>query len=235
MTLLSEYLDRRLKADATSPFVTHYENGQRTELSVRTFANWVNKTANLLITDADLAAGDKMRLAVAEEHPGHWMTMVWVMAAWKVGLEIVTGGDADVCVTGPDGPAAQVPTYACSLHPLGRPLVEPPAGCTDFSSAALSQPDEYLGVPADAEAPAIELDGIELNQTRLVELVAGSDDRVLVLPRTLWAAIVEILISPLMGSGSTVVVAGEVSDEIRDAIIAAERIGERPSPLEGLA
>ena len=43
-------LQRRARTEGAEPLLTHYDlaGGGRTELSVATFANWVNKTANLI-------------------------------------------------------------------------------------------------------------------------------------------------------------------------------------------
>src|SRR3546814_13660057 len=44
---------RRLAADPGQPLVTFYDDtsGERTELSVKTYANWVSKTANLYVDE----------------------------------------------------------------------------------------------------------------------------------------------------------------------------------------
>jgi hypothetical protein len=43
MTTFPELLEQRLRRDPSTPFVTFYDDatGERTELSVKTYANWV--------------------------------------------------------------------------------------------------------------------------------------------------------------------------------------------------
>ena len=49
-----------LRTDPGRPLVTFYDDrsGERTELSVTTFANWVAKTSSLLVEEFDLERGD---------------------------------------------------------------------------------------------------------------------------------------------------------------------------------
>ena len=81
---LASYYDHRTAPGTKGDLVpeelaalTHYDlaGGGRTELSVATFANWVNKTANL-IEDVGADAG-QVGLPLATSRPGHWMTLIW--------------------------------------------------------------------------------------------------------------------------------------------------------------
>ena len=69
-SLLSQALSR----DSARPFLTFYDDatGERVELSVATYANWVFKTANML--QDGLAAEPGARVAVML--PAHWQTSV---------------------------------------------------------------------------------------------------------------------------------------------------------------
>ena len=69
-----------LRADAGRPLVTFYDDatGERVELSVATYANWVAKTASLLVEELDLTRGDRIRLDL----PTHWLGPVFLGAAW---------------------------------------------------------------------------------------------------------------------------------------------------------
>ncbi len=81
-------------SDPGCPRVTWYgADGERIELSARVLANWVAKTANLLVDELD-AAGSTVRLAL----PGHWKSVVWALATWSVGARLVEGA-AHVLVT----------------------------------------------------------------------------------------------------------------------------------------
>ena len=104
MATFTDVLARELRADAARPLVTFYDfaTGERVELSVATYANWVAKTASLLVEEADLERGQRLLVDL----PAHWLTPVFLGAAWTVGLEVVwdeASGEADGVVTGPSG------------------------------------------------------------------------------------------------------------------------------------
>ena len=108
----ADLLSSALAADPGRPLVTFYDDatGERVELSVATFANWVAKTANLLQGDLAAAPGDRVALLL----PAHWQTAVWLLACSSVGVIADVGGDpgaADVVVSGPDSLEA---ARACS-------------------------------------------------------------------------------------------------------------------------
>ena len=67
-------LDGRARRDPGRPLVTWYDDatGERVELSVATYANWVAKTASLLVEEHDLERGDSAagRPAAALAGPG---------------------------------------------------------------------------------------------------------------------------------------------------------------------
>ena len=150
-------LQRRARTEGAEPLLTHYDlaGGGRTELSVATFANWVNKTANL-IEDVGADAG-QVGLPLATSRPGHWMTLIWPLAAWQRECTVGPSADhADVAVVGPDDSQPIVPdaTFACSLHPLGLGLRDLPPGVLDYTTEALAQPDRAGTLPSGPNAPA---------------------------------------------------------------------------------
>ena len=124
------------------PFVTYYdiETGERTELSGTTTANWVAKTANLLVDELDAEPGIRVQIAL----PMHWLRTVWVLAAWAVGGTVVDDG-GDVFVAGPDNltqpsparhrVASSTPAIRHSVSDAtgrphrSRPRSSRPAGC----------------------------------------------------------------------------------------------------------
>lgn len=146
MTTFAVLLDRLLRDNPGRPFVTHYDDatGERTELSVTTYANWVAKTSSLFVEELDLERGGRLLVDL----PAHWLTPVFVGAAWNVGLTVVSDGDADLAVCGPDGiehHADRLPVLATALHPLGLRFGEPlPDGVHDFGVEVWSQPDAFL-------------------------------------------------------------------------------------------
>lgn len=224
--LILDRLRRRTAIDGASPFLTHYADGQRTELSARSFANWVTKTANLVVDEYALEPGDTVRLTVADAYPMHWMTLIWTMAAWQAGLTVVDEA-ADLEVAGPEaasfGGAPGGLAVACSLHPLGLGLVGLPSGWTDFSTAALAQPDDWFGeTAADSDlAWAVENDHLSFADLAEVDARAGRSVVSGVLDR--WQAVRTCLLAPLLGGGSTVIVAGDPSPTELERIAAAEK------------
>lgn len=224
--LILDRLNRRTAIDGASPFLTHYADGQRTELSARSFANWVAKTANLVVDEYSLEPGDTVRLTLADAHPAHWMTLIWTMAAWQAGLTVVDGR-ADLEVAGPEvvaaGTPADSPAVACSLHPLGMGLADLPPGWADFSTAALAQPDDWFGETAADSAAAWAVGDDELTFADLARVDARASRRVVsgILDR--WEAVRACLLAPLLGGGSTVIVAGDPDSADLDRIAAAEK------------
>src|SRR5206468_12370426 len=80
------------QADPASPFLTFYDDGtgERVELSLTTFDNWVAKTANLLQDGLGTEAGERVALLL----PPHWLGAVWMLAAWSAGLVVDLDGSA---------------------------------------------------------------------------------------------------------------------------------------------
>jgi uncharacterized protein (TIGR03089 family) len=178
-------LGSALRTDAARPAVTFYDDatGERVELSVTTYANWVAKTASLLQDELDVERGATVLVSL----PTHWLGAVWLGAAWSVGAcvtdDLTRTGDADVLVCGPDavesfaGQAGRAPVLALSLRPLGGRFAEPlPSGVTDYGAVVLGQPDAFTaydppeapdvawrdgdGELSQAEVSALDVDGL---------------------------------------------------------------------------
>lgn len=182
------------RSDPARPLVTFYDDatGERIELSVTTYANWVDKTAGLVQDELDVERGSLVLLDL----PTHWLGAVWLGAAWTGGLCVTTdsglAGEADLVVCGPTGveeyagTAHERPIVGISLRPLGGRFVEPlPSGVIDYGAVVLAQPDTF--VPYDR--PAAD-DGAwrdragTLSQAELLvradsKAPAGSDGRLL--------------------------------------------------------
>jgi uncharacterized protein (TIGR03089 family) len=140
----------RPSADPGRPLVTWYgaAPGERVELSVTSFANWVAKTASLLQDELDVGRGDR----VLVDLPSHWLAPVWLGACWAVGAVVVAPGAGDteptLVVCGPASLPAHaegaVPVVATSLAPLGTRFTDPlPAGVVDFGEVVWGQPDAF--------------------------------------------------------------------------------------------
>jgi uncharacterized protein (TIGR03089 family) len=187
VTTFPDLLARRLDADPGQPLVTFYDDatGERTELSVKTFANWVSKTANLYADELMLDPGDAIRIDL----PPHWLGPVFLAAAWTCGLEV--SDDADVAVVGPDrlDHGART-TVACALHPFATRFTEPlPAGVLDHGVLWPGQSDVFSALdattldvpPADDRRVITDVDPLTPEGRALfLGLVAGAGSLVLV-------------------------------------------------------
>lgn len=148
---LAQLLERRLRDQPGSPLVTYYDDatGERTELSVTSWANWVAKHANLFRDELDL--DDDATVLV--DLPSHWLVPVLLGGAWAAGLAVTTdpGTTHDLVVTDVAGAARHaagpVPVLACSLHPFALPSPEPlPAGVADHGHLWPGQSDVHVAV-----------------------------------------------------------------------------------------
>ena len=219
-------LATRVRTAGADPLLTWYrpQTGERTELSVRTLANWVDKTANLLDT---LGIESWVAGPVSLAHPGNWMSLLWPLATWQHGCGYRAGepdAASELVVIGPREPRpyAGVPTIACSLHPLALGLRGLPDGVLDFTGEALAEPDAHVTVPVEAGATAWWDAERALSHAAVGDL-AAEPGRVLVLPTTAWATLAAVL-GALLGGGSAVVVDGPVTEDERERIVASERV-----------
>lgn len=234
--LIGDRLRRRVREQGSAPLITYYDldSGARTELSAVTFGNWTDKTANLAVDELMLDQGDRVELAVAVSHPGHWVTLAWALACWQIGVTVTVGrpAGARVVVCGPDwrNHQSSVELVACSLHPLGLGFAETlPPGVLDYSLEVRGQPDAYAAVRQSGLAPAWHDDERVLTQADLVDAGPASAQRRLVRPGDPWDTVSAALVGPLLDGGSSVVVAGP-ADPARLARIRAD---ERVSSTSG--
>ncbi len=149
MTTFSDVLTAQLRGDAGRPLITFYDGatGERVELSVTTYANWIAKAASLLVEEHDLERGDTLRIDL----PPHWLGAVFLGAAWLVGLTVTDDHAPDAVVCGPDeltvwsARAGELPVLACSLLPMGVRFAEPvPPDVHDVGIDIWSQPDSFV-------------------------------------------------------------------------------------------
>ncbi|MFF8291188.1 TIGR03089 family protein [Streptomyces sp. NPDC016309] len=215
----ADLLRSALAADPARPLVTYYDDatGERVELSVATFANWVAKTANLLQDGLSAEPGDRVALLL----PAHWQTAVWLVACASVGVVADVGGDpaaADHVVAGPDrleeGLACRGERLALSLAPLGRRFPAPPAGYDDYAVEVPTQGDVFAPyVPVDPDAPALVVGGTELSGADVVDRaredgvrlgLAGGARLLSALPYGTWEGLSAGLYAPLAAGASVV-------------------------------
>ncbi|GAA1509396.1 TIGR03089 family protein [Nocardioides humi] len=207
----------RLRNDPGRPLVTFYDHatGERVELSVTTWANWVAKASSLLVDELGLERGDR----IAIDLPPHWLGTVFLGAAWNSGLVVADADDADLAaaVCGPgtlDAWAArtgELAVLACALLPLGVRFAEPvPAGVTDVGVEIWSQPDAFQAWdPPQPDDLALDRAGRTLSQSALWSEAAATglvgDGRLLAVADPVTEP--AILCEPLLQGGSLVLVA----------------------------
>jgi uncharacterized protein (TIGR03089 family) len=216
----ADLLNAALAADPARPLLTYYDDatGERVELSVATFANWVAKTANLLQDDLAAAPGDRVALLL----PAHWQTAAWLIACFTVGVVAAPGADpatADLAVSGPEAleaaRACSGERVALALRPLGGRFPQTPEGFLDYAVEVPAQGDRFIPyAPVDPQAPALALpDGSELTGAQVVErarrsaeaMALGPGSRLLSgLPFDNWDGLAAGLLAPLAAGGSVV-------------------------------
>jgi uncharacterized protein (TIGR03089 family) len=158
-------------ARADQPLITFYDDasGERAELSGATLANWVAKTANLLVDGLGLGVGDRAAVRL----PPHWQTAAVLLGCWTAGLTVDLTGESAAAVafvaptTDPLPRADEV--YALALAPLGLPFRPgPPPGTADFIIEMRPYGDR---LPAIAAAPG---QVAFAEETRHADLVAAA-------------------------------------------------------------
>ena len=220
----TDLLARELASSAGRPLVTFYDDrsGERVELSVATYANWVAKTASLLQDELGLVHGDRLLIDL----PTHWLAPVWLGAAWSLGLVVSPPGGpepADAVVCGPASleryadPDSLPPVVALSLLPMAtRFPTELPDGVLDYGLVVWGQPDAFAAYdPVMTDDPAWDDAATRLTQGDVTGLVLKEPEPVTRLltdrapvSRDGLAAFVE----PLRNGGGTVWVAGATPD-----------------------
>lgn len=202
-------LDDRLRRDSASPLVTFYDDatGERVELSAATFANWVAKSANLLVDGLGLGPGDVARVAL----PLHWQSLVAVAASWAAGLAVDLDGSAPAhtvafVTEGDTVETDAADVIALSLLPMGGRLAAAAPGVVDFAAEVLAHGDRFVGTgpgPAD-----LAITGATHAELAAEAVAAATDERRLFAPAGDPALRRDLLVSaylaPLAGGGSVV-------------------------------
>jgi uncharacterized protein (TIGR03089 family) len=180
----------------------------------------------LLVEEVAVDAGDVISMPLAVEAPGHWLTAVWQLACWQVGLvvDLTNPSLPGAVVTGREwqGHAARE-VFACALHPMGSGFDEPlPDGVRDYAIEVRRQADKFFGPPVDAAATAWVDAKRTLRQADLVG-VGGPPARRLVRAGEPWATCRDGVITALVTGGSAVVVVGGTTDQLA-RIAESERV-----------
>ncbi|MBQ0895280.1 TIGR03089 family protein [Micromonospora sp. U56] len=212
-----------IATDPARPLLTWYDDatGERTELSGATLANWVAKTANLLVDELALSPGD----AAAVLLPPHWQTAAVLLGCWSAGVTVAdTPGDVDVLFAAADRVAEAAAwsagdRYALALAPFAAPLRAVPAGFADYVVEVRTHGDHFTpyfqGGPGDAAllAPAAD---------RATELCIAPGDRLLV-DAARHPDPVDWLLAPLV-RGASIVLCGNLDATRLDGRVASEKV-----------
>ncbi|WP_019136655.1 TIGR03089 family protein [Cellulomonas massiliensis] len=213
-----------LERDPGRPRLTWYgPDGERVELSGAVLVNWVSKTTNLLVEEFDAGPGSRVRVDL----PGHWRSVVWQLAAWRVGACLVDD-EEEVLVT--DAPPADAPgaeVVAVALPALARRFDGAlPPGAIDAAAAVMTYGDRIGWAPVpDPASPAVDRAGTRVAHADLVE-TTGSGERVLLAaPRDARG-----LLGRLAADASLVLTDGSTARALladgarRERLVATERV-----------
>jgi uncharacterized protein (TIGR03089 family) len=210
--------------DPSRPLLTFLDErtGERSELSVATFDNWVSKTANLLVDGLAAAPGGR----VALDLPLHWQSVVWLHACWATGMTAALGvdaADADVVVLHADdadglraAQASGADTLALALRPLAMPGTPPPPPVADYDVEVRAYGDRFTAyAKPTAAAEALQLPAGHLTAAELLaagERAADAWGRpqhlLTAWPLTSEHGVLAAAVVPLLTGGSTVLARG---------------------------
>ena len=198
--VLPELFAAAVRRDGAGPFLTYYDDstGERIELSTVTTANWVAKTANLLVDEYDLESGETVAIGL----PPHWLGVVWALSAWSAGASL-TSGTGTLAITGPDfAIRGSRETVASALLPLGgRFRSELPEGIQDYGAEVYNHPDVF--VPFDPPAPTSPAYD-DLTHEDLIGTAEPVTDRILTTRDLVARDGVGLLVGVISGGGSIV-------------------------------
>jgi uncharacterized protein (TIGR03089 family) len=221
-----------IHADAARPLVTFYDDatGERAELSVATMANWVAKSANLLVDGHGLGEGDVAAVAL----PPHWQTAAVLLGCWSAGLMVDVDGASDSARAERASTGAAVgfvaegrtvaadETYALSLAPLGQPFRPgPPAGTADYVLEVRAYGDTFS--PRVRPEQAALVDGT--THAALVGAAAKRDlaeGARLLIDGDRIVDPIDWLVAPIV-SGASIVLCRNVDASVLPTRLAAER------------
>ncbi|MFE0749858.1 TIGR03089 family protein [Gordonia sp. NPDC058843] len=197
-------------ADHSRPLLTFYDDstGERTELSGATLGNWAAKTANYLVDEIGVVAGD----VVAVDLPEHWQTAGILLGALWAGAEVHfdTTDDAMVLFTSRDrldGHPDVEEVVVASLDPFALPLRDLPPGVGDYGSVVRVHGDQYSSRhPASATLEGTPI-GEVLDDARAIAERDGIGPGTRVVSTRPWPTadrVIAHLLTPFLVGGSLV-------------------------------
>ncbi len=213
-------LQRLIADDPGRPRLTWYgPDDERIELSAATLANWVAKTANLLVEELQAGPGT----AIGVSLPAHWRTVTWLLAIWSAGAHAVVippAADVAVLVTErPDSGVSQVSARSgaqlvvVSLPALatrfGAPL---PPGAVDAAAEVRGMGDRFVPGPVNGASPALTTGTATVSHAGLTQgLDRPPGIRLLTSAGPDHAR--EAYLAPLLAGGSIVLHAGQTPEQ----------------------
>ena len=215
------YFAALVARDSSRPFVTYYDEatGERTELSVKSLANWVAKTHHLLGTELGLGVGDAAYVSL----PAHWLSVPVVLGCLSAGLSFSSTEPAVAFVLPGADDAGASDAYTVLTQPTGAP--------GDYITAVRPQADAWSSVhspagPGDACFETMTRAEV-VERARSVGLATGAR----ILTTRTWQSPddwIDTIFAPLVAGGSVVYVAN-----CQDAAVLDKRAHqERAAPLE---
>jgi uncharacterized protein (TIGR03089 family) len=218
MTTPERQFAELLAAEPSRPFVTYYDeaSGERSELSVKSLANWVAKTHHLLGTELGLGVGDTALISV----PAHWISVPVLLGCLTAGLELTSNGSADVAFVAPSTLTAADATDVYVIAPESaavglRDAV--PAGALDYVSSVRPQADAWPTVLLAAGPDDPCLPGLTRAQVVERALAAGLSPGERLLTTRPWRGPddwIATVLAPLAVGGSVVIVTNATDDEV---------------------
>jgi uncharacterized protein (TIGR03089 family) len=226
-----------MAAQPSRPFITYYDEatGERTELSVRSSANWVAKTHHLLATELGLGVGDTALVAL----PAHWISVPVLLGCLTAGLSV--GADvAEAAVAFVTPGASASSSLAADVYAISPDRAaagfgdEPPPGTLDYVSAVRPQADAWGTVrltagPSDPFSAALTR-GAAVEQASSRADGLGWQPGARVLSTRPWRGVddwIDTLLAPLAVGGSMVYVVGTDDVTVLDRRADQERCSAR--------
>lgn len=207
--------------DPAQPLLTLLDGPARVELSGATTANWVAKTANLLVD----GHGSPERVGLLL--PLHWQAVCFLLGAAATGATVVVAREpaelAGCSVAFTRAEVAQEAlgvgvddVFAVSGHPMGAPVRDLPVMVLDAAREIPSYGDRFTGL--DAGAARVEVDGLPVESP---DLRLSPSDRVLV-SGDLVAAL-PVLLAALSAGAALVLVPDPATVDV-SAVAATEQV-----------
>ncbi|HZC71164.1 MAG TPA: TIGR03089 family protein [Jatrophihabitans sp.] len=223
-----QQFDRLLAAAPSRPFVTYYDeaSGERTELSVKSLANWVAKTHHLLGTELGLGVGDTALVAL----PAHWISVPVLLGCLTAGLALTPSGSADVAFVAPTtlaDAAGAADVYAVAPDSAAAGFgAEPPGQTLDYVTSVRRQEDKWPTVYLAAAAADPCLPGLTRGEVAARAAQRDLEPAARVLTTRAWTSPddwIDAVLAPVAAAGSLVIVANCDDEEVIAKRMSQER------------